>query len=69
MIDGGVTGNSSRWINHACAPNCEADEVDGRVFIQSCATSRWASQLFYDYGLIDERHAQAASSARRCGTS
>jgi SET domain-containing protein len=30
-----VGGNASRWINHACDPNCEADEEDGRVFIKA----------------------------------
>ncbi|MBP6693195.1 MAG: SET domain-containing protein-lysine N-methyltransferase, partial [Xanthomonadales bacterium] len=24
LIDGSVGGNSSRWINHGCTPNCEA---------------------------------------------
>ena len=29
VIDAKHGGNSSRWINHACEPNCIADEVDG----------------------------------------
>ena len=33
VIDALVGGNSSRWINHACDPNCEADEQGGRIFI------------------------------------
>ena len=24
VIDGGLEGNDARWINHSCAPNCEA---------------------------------------------
>jgi uncharacterized protein len=35
VIDALYGGNDARWINHACEPNCEADEVDGRVFIQA----------------------------------
>ena len=35
VIDALYGGNSSRWINHSCDPNCEADEVDGRVFIKA----------------------------------
>jgi SET domain-containing protein len=26
VIDGSCGGNSSRWLNHSCAPNCEAIE-------------------------------------------
>ncbi|WP_308701559.1 SET domain-containing protein [Paraburkholderia sp. BL21I4N1] len=30
VIDGAVGGNSARWINHACRPNCEAEDHNGR---------------------------------------
>jgi hypothetical protein len=30
VIDAKHGGNSSRWINHSCDPNCEADEEEGR---------------------------------------
>ena len=40
VIDANVGGNAARWINHACDPNCEADEVDGRVFIKAAARPR-----------------------------
>ena len=35
IIDGGSRGNTSRWINHSCEPNCEASEEKGRVFIDT----------------------------------
>ena len=35
VIDAKYGGNSARWINHSCAPNCEADVEDGRVFIRA----------------------------------
>ena len=35
VIDALYGGNSSRWINHSCDPNCEADEDGGRVFIKA----------------------------------
>ncbi len=56
VIDANVGGNAARWINHACETNCEADERDGRVFIQATRDIAAGEELFYDYGLvIDER--------------
>jgi SET domain-containing protein len=57
VIDAAVGGNSARWINHSCDPNCETEETeDGRVFIQAMRNIRSGEELFYDYGLIvDER--------------
>jgi SET domain-containing protein len=56
VIDGNVNGNASRWINHACEPNCEADEVDGRIFIRALRDLKAGEELFFDYQLvIDER--------------
>ena len=58
VIDALYGGNSSRWINHSCEPNCEADETaDGRVFIKALRDLLPGEELFYDYGLvIDERY-------------
>jgi hypothetical protein len=52
VIDAKHGGNSSRWINHSCKPNCEADENDGRVFIKALRNIKAGEELFYDYGLI-----------------
>jgi uncharacterized protein len=70
VIDANVGGNASRWINHACKPNCEADETDGRVFIKALRKIEPGEELFYDYGLsIDERYTKKlkAQYACRCG--
>jgi SET domain-containing protein len=57
VIDANVNGNAARWINHACDPNCEADEIDGRIFIKALRDLQPGEELFYDYGLvIDERY-------------
>ena len=52
VIDALHGGNSSRWINHSCDPNCVADERDGRVFIQALRAIAAGEELHYDYGLI-----------------
>ena len=57
VIDAKHGGNSSRWINHSCDPNCEADEEEGRIFIKALRNIRAGEELNYDYGLIiDERY-------------
>ena len=67
VIDGKVKGNSARWINHSCAPNCEADEQDGRVFIKALRNIKAGEELNYDYGLIiDEEYTPKLLSEFPC---
>lgn len=67
VIDGLVGGNSSRWINHSCDGNCEADEVDGRIFIKALRDIAPGEELNYDYGLIlDERYTQKLKAEHPC---
>lgn len=54
VIDAKFGGNSSRWINHSCNPNCFADERDGRIFITALRNIAAGEELNYDYGLIIE---------------
>ncbi len=56
VIDAKFGGNSARWINHSCAPNCVARQTGERVFIEALRDIAPGEELFYDYGLvIDER--------------
>jgi SET domain-containing protein len=67
VIDAKYGGNAARWINHACEPNCEACEVDGRIFIKALRDLAPGEELFYDYGLIiDERYTPALKKAYAC---
>ena len=60
-------GNSSRWINHACDPNCEAEEENGRVFIKALRNIPAGEELNYDYGLmIDERYTAKLKAQYPC---
>jgi len=52
VLDALYGGNSSRWINHACEPNCEADVEDKRVFIKALRDIEPGEELNYDYGLV-----------------
>ena len=78
VIDANYEGNSARWINHSCKPNCEAvlEEADGddrrkdRVFIESIRAIRPGEELTYDYGItLDEPHTARLKKiwACRCG--
>jgi len=70
VIDAKFSGNRARWINHACKPNCEAREEDGRVFIHALRHIEPGEELFYDYGLVIEgRQTKALKEqfACRCG--
>lgn len=74
VIDAAVGGNAARWINHACRPNCKAEEEEGRIFIDARRDIAAGEELFYDYGLIiDERYTpklkkqyECRCGARRC---
>jgi SET domain-containing protein len=67
MIDGAVDGSDARWINHACEPNCEAREEEGRVFIYALRDIKRSEELNYDYGLIlEERQTKALKRAYEC---
>ena len=67
VIDGGSHGNDARWINHACEPNCEAYEEDGRVFIHALMDIEAGEELNYNYALVYEaRHTPALKRAFLC---
>jgi len=50
MIDGNIPSNRARYINHSCAPNCEADGPRGHVFMLSTRAIEPGEELTLDYG-------------------
>ena len=59
VLDGAEGGNATRHINHSCAPNCVAYEIeseDGPNWIQIETLGKIAAgeELFLDYGLAVE---------------
>lgn len=79
VIDANVGGNIARWLNHSCAPNCEAvlvedeggDKARDRVYIETIRAIREGQELTYDYGItLDERHTPRMKKiwACRCGS-
>ncbi len=67
VIDALFGGNSSRWINHSCDANCEADEQERRIFIKARRNILAGEELNYDYGLIiDERYTKKLKAEYPC---
>jgi uncharacterized protein len=66
VIDG---DGIAAFINHSCAPNCEADEIRGRVIIRALRRIEPGEELAYDYNLYDGDPADSAPcccGARNC---
>lgn len=49
-IDGAVEWNPARFINHSCAPNCEAQEGDERIWIVAVRDIAPGEELSFNYG-------------------
>ncbi len=62
IIDANQQGNSARWINHSCAPNCRAlveesasgDPRKDKVVIETIRAIKPGEELTYDYGIVLE---------------
>ncbi len=70
-IDGAVGGNDARFMNHSCDPNCEAVEVNGRIWIETIRPIALGEELTYDYGYkrLEGDDALASFYGCRCGAS
>jgi SET domain-containing protein len=67
VIDGKHGGNSSRWINHSCEPNCDSEIVGQRVFIRALRDLRPGEELSFDYRLtIEGRRTQRLERDYAC---
>ncbi len=49
MIDGNIKANIARRINHSCAPNCETELHNRRIYIFAKRTISAGEELNYDY--------------------
>jgi SET domain-containing protein len=68
VIDANFRGNSARWINHSCKPNCEAVEEGGRMYIDALRNISPGAELTYDYNLVvEERHTPKLKKFYACG--
>ena len=49
-IDGNVSYNPARFINHSCEPNCYTENILGHIWIISKKHIKKGDELTYDYG-------------------
>ena len=66
VIDG---DGIAAFINHSCDPNCESDEIKGRVVIRALRDITVGEELVYDYCLYDgdkDDLALCVCGARKC---
>jgi uncharacterized protein len=55
-IDGNVLGNTARYINHSCAPNCAVDITRRRIWIVAIRVILAGEELSYNYGYGMEQY-------------
>jgi SET domain-containing protein len=49
-LDGDVPWNPARFLNHSCAPNCEAELDEGRIWIVTTRDIVQGEELSFNYG-------------------
>jgi len=64
VIDG---HGMAMFVNHSCDPNCETDEIDGRVYISAIRDIKSGEEITYDYWLYDgDDDAPCHCGSRKC---
>jgi len=78
VIDANIDGNVARWLNHSCAPNCEAvlhehkrgKRHKDKIIIEALRDIGAGEELTYNYGIVlGEAHTARLKKlwACRCG--
>lgn len=49
-IDGNVSYNTARFINHSCDPNAETEIIRGKIWIIALRDIQKGEEIFYNYG-------------------
>jgi uncharacterized protein len=55
-LDGSVTWNPARLLNHSCAPNCDAEWQNGQIWIVANRDIAAGEEITFDYGYDLEFH-------------
>ncbi len=49
-LDGAAAWNPARLLNHSCGPNCEAELIDGHIWIVATRDIAPGEELTFNYG-------------------
>jgi len=49
-IDGNFDWNAARLANHSCSPNCEAQNIEGEIWLVSLREIEHGEEITFDYG-------------------
>ncbi len=64
VIDG---HGMAMFVNHSCDPNCETDDIGGRVYITAIRNIKAGEELVYDYWLYDgDDEAPCHCGSKKC---
>ena len=64
-LDGSISANLARYLNHGCTPNCEAIEDGGRIWIVAARDIEAGEELTFNYGYSLEEYDEHPC---RCGS-
>ena len=67
-LDGNVSWNPARFLNHSCSPNCDAELIEGRIWIVARRDIAAGEELTFNYGydLTDFREHPCRCGASAC---
>jgi uncharacterized protein len=68
VIDPRIQGNKARFINHSCAPNCEAILDGKKVFIDSLTDIEKGAEITFNYSLELSAGENESQFPCRCGS-
>jgi SET domain-containing protein len=64
-LDGNVEWNPARFLNHSCAPNCEAEKDEDRIWIIATRDIQAGEEITFNYGYDLEEYKDFPC---RCGS-
>ena len=67
-LDGNVPWNPARLINHSCAPNCEAEKDEDRIWVIAIRDIQAGEEITFNYGydLVDYRDYPCLCGSPNC---